>query len=374
MVIARIIEVKNSRMSLRITQFSPNFIEVKNLRMKTAKFLAPLCMVTLMALTPGCEQDNPLHPSNGNNHNPLVDTLPGTWTRLDNIPVGVTELPIIEKDSCIYVAGGMIDGKASSNFMCYKRKMGSWDFLPDLPVIVDHHSVAIIRDTLYILGGHCAGDLSTFNTVYGYCITTQTWSEKAPLPISLAAGAAATYKGKLYHFGGTDAFVGHTARNYYPEVLMYDPLIDQWQDVGPFLHTREHLTCLVVDDLIYLAGGRTYTGTEFITWDRVETYSPETGQWNSLTDLPVASSGLLAAGLDNELYFFGGEDLSDFKLADLHHAYSLETGNWMEVSQIPQQRHGITAVTIGREIHVLGGGPMAYSGFATSTHFVLTFD
>jgi N-acetylneuraminic acid mutarotase len=258
--------------------------------------------------------------------------------------------------------------------MCYNCTGNSWEFLADLPVAVDHHAVALIQDTLYIIGGHNGSDLNTFNTVFGYCISTQTWSEKASLPISLAAGAAMAFNDKIYLFGGTDAFIGHAARNYYPDVLVYDPAVNTWQAAGPFLNTREHLTCLLVDDLIYIIGGRIYHGSGFTTYDRIETYDPNTSEWDYVTSLPAASSGLLAANLETTICFFGGEDLTDHTMVDLHHAFNTVTGEWIEIRQIPIQRHGITAVTIGEKIHVLGGGKYAYSAIATKSHFVLSFD
>jgi N-acetylneuraminic acid mutarotase len=302
------------------------------------------------------------------------DTLPGKWIRLEDAPLGFTELPIVSLTNKIYVAGGMINGTASDNFMCYDHQTGTWEFLPALPLAVDHHSVAIVEDTLYVIGGHCSGILNTFKTVYGYCISTGTWSQKASLPSPLAAGAAVSFEGMIFQFGGTDAFIGHAARNYFPGILRYDPELDEWQTVGPYIHTREHITSLQIGKLIYILGGRIYNGEEFVTFERVETYSPETGKWDYITSLPAASSGLLAATWKNRLCVFGGEDLSIVELADLHHAYDLENGSWEEITPLPLPRHGITAVTLDCGIHILGGGPQAFSALATRSHFELIFE
>ena len=333
------------------------------------RLLLVLCIIVIATLF-GCKDDKieiiPADP---------IDTLPGSWLRMDDIPIGVTELPLVAKGSKIYAAGGMVDEIASNNFMCYDRISDTWELLPDMPKDLDHHSTAIVEDTLYVIGGGGINGLHTEKNVYGYCFTTRVWSIKAALPITISAGAAVAYENKIYLFGGTSVFGVNGERYYFPNVLRYDPQLNIWDTVAAYPNTREHITCLLIEDLIYIIGGRTYDyDNGFETSDLVESFSPQTGQWNTVTNMPIFSSGVSASNIGNKIYFIGGEDLGKITVVDLHHEYDLETGVWKSIKRIPKNRHGVNAVTINDEVHILGGGPIVALGIATKSHYVLTID
>ncbi len=336
---------------------------------KTLQILLVPCIIFSIMIS-SCKDKTEIIPTDPTDP---IDTLPGNWLSMDDIPIGVTELPFVAKGSKIYAAGGMVDMMASDNFMCYDRILNTWEFLPDMPKDLDHHSVAIVEDTLYVIGGGGINGLHTEDKVYGYCFTTQAWSNKATLPTTISAGAAVTYENKIYLFGGTSIFGVNGERYYFPNVLRYDPVSNIWDTVAAYPNTREHITCLLIEDLIYVIGGRIYDDG-FETSDLVETFSPQTGQWNTITHMPVISSGVSASNLGNKIYFIGGENMNNFTIANLHHEYDLTTGVWRQIKRIPQSRHGVNAVTINDEVHILGGGPIPALGLATKSHYVLTLD
>ncbi|XP_059182536.1 kelch-like protein 34 [Centropristis striata] len=92
------------------------------------------------------------------------------------------------------------------------------------------------------------------------------------------------------------------------QVWRYDPRFDSWEEVESMLEKRAQFTCCVVEDAIYVIGGRhkqpdanTYTSLA-----SVEFYDMATGAWRRGATMPCPLYGHASAVLDSSIYVSGG--------------------------------------------------------------------
>ncbi|WP_404307106.1 Kelch repeat-containing protein [Neorhodopirellula lusitana] len=189
------------------------------------------------------------------------------------------------------------------------------------------------------------------------------------LPEELTSFGAAITGGKLYVYGGHTG----TAHSYSTSeqsnrfwCLDLDASEDtQWTELagGPRLQGL----ALVAhgDDLIRIGG---FTAMNEIGDDHdlhsqttVARFSPSTGQWTSLPDLPEARSSLDAAVLNDLVYVFGGWNIQgEGEEASWHKtAWSLDLSNddatWTATAAPPFQRRAISVAAHDGKLFIIGG-------------------
>lgn len=148
-----------------------------------------------------------------------------------------------------------------SNVSSYNTATEKWDTLPSLPVPRDHAGVALIEDTLYVLGGRAFGHDNVVNTVFALnvCDPKSVWkTDLATMPTARGGCASGVLKGVVYTFGGEGDF--SNAAGVFNSTEAYDPKTDRWTKLAPMAFPRHGSYAAVVEDRIYLAGGGTVKG------------------------------------------------------------------------------------------------------------------
>ncbi len=140
-----------------------------------------------------------------------------------------------------------------------------------------------------------------------YDTTTDTWSNKASMPVATNTTVFATVNGKIYVIGGATISNGAYYRSN--KVYMYDPLTDSWTQKTYMPTARDLLSTVVVDGKIYAIGGH----TDSSILSTVEMYNPETDIWVSKTSIKTPRFGLQSIEMDGIIYVVGGCTNSTFK-------------------------------------------------------------
>jgi Kelch motif len=133
---------------------------------------------------------------------------------------------------------------------------GTWTAVSTMPSGTGDSAVAALDGKIYVFGGstfrpHILPDSSDMgsgtwgSTVnYEYEPKTDTWRERAPLPIGLSHISAVALNGKLYTFGG---FTNLVHKNPQTLALAYDPTTDKWQELAPMSTALGSVSVAVVD-------------------------------------------------------------------------------------------------------------------------------
>ena len=263
-----------------------------------------------------------------------------------------------------------------------------WTKKKDIPVHVHHQAQAAYNGKLYILGGclrAISGEGGTTN-VWEFDPVADSYRALAPLPVKRCSAIAETVNGKIYVIGGLEPFENGMGTRVTGRNEMYDPATNTWTERSPMPTSRDHAFSGVVNNKIYVIGGRIGAGNIPATSniDVVEEYDPATNLWGPIKDrMPTPRSGGGAATYNGKIYVGGGE-LQNRQLSAAFRAleaYDVASNTWEILPSMPSSRHGNAMGFIGNRLHVVsgkqeGGGANDMTGnsphpYATQDHDVL---
>ena len=270
----------------------------------------------------------------------------------------------------------------------YDPAADKWTRKKDMPVHVHHQAQAAYNGKLYIFGGclrQISGEGATAN-VWEFDPAADSYKALAPMPVKRCSAQAEEVGGKIYVIGGLEPLENGLGTRVTGRNEMYDPATNTWTTRSPMPTSRNHAFSGVVNNKIYVIGGRIGAGNIPATTniDVVEEYDPATNLWGSIKDrMPTARSGGGAATYNGKIYVGGGE-LQNRQLAAAFRAleaYDPASNTWEILPSMPSARHGNAMGFIGNRLHVVsgkmeGGGAADMTAgsphpYATESHDVL---
>ncbi|HEX3273806.1 MAG TPA: hypothetical protein VHR43_03035 [Gemmatimonadales bacterium] len=206
------------------------------------------------------------------------------------------------------------------------------------------------QSTVYVIGGR-SSTFGSLGKVMAYTVASNTWSAKAPLPISLyRSNGAAVINGRIYISGGVRKY-----KSYQDRLYVYDPAANSWtaKHVMP-TNGFDGLTGVINNQLYVVTGchsqeedcGLYYPGGDHP--DRwLFRYDPPTDTWTELAVPPFF--GAPVGGTIGGKLFLGVPGSS------VLHVYDPATNLWTE-RPIPRViRSGSAFVTLGAKLYMIGG-------------------
>jgi N-acetylneuraminic acid mutarotase len=317
---------------------------------------------------------------------PEASSAEGAWQEGAPMALERQELYPEVVDDRIYVAGGLLNPNTgvSAHFDAYDPATDAWERLATLPQARHHIGLAEADGSLYAVGGFSGGfprwraEADTFV----YAPDDDTWSTGVSLPEPRAEFVIESVRDQVFVIGGrvretpgATAFTTHvdSDRNE-----MFDPATGEWTTLAPAPTARNSAASVVVDDRIYVIGGREFSlaadgSAVQENVATVEVYEPATDEWETVAPLPEARGGLAAAVHDGSIYVFGGEQHNpDPMVYDDVWRYDPEADEWAAVGNLPTPRHGLGAATVGDVIYTFGGGTEVGGNFGSALNEAFT--
>jgi len=307
------------------------------------------------------------------------------WTEAAPATVARQELYPEVLNNKIYVVGGLLSPATefSAHFESYDPVNDAWTVLRPLPEARHHITLSAVNGLLYGVGGFTGGfpDWRAQPTMFIYDPASNTWTGGTDLPEARAESVSAVVDDKIYLIGGrvraTDdarLFNDHidTVRNE-----VFDPTIERWESRADAPTARNSAASAVIDGKIYVVGGRNFVRnadgtTQQVNVPNLEVYDPQLDRWETRSPMPQAQGGLAATALNGKLYVFGGEQwVPEQKVFAESWVYDPRTDGWEALPPLPTPRHGLGAATVGNRIFVFGGGTKTGGNAATAIHEVL---
>jgi N-acetylneuraminic acid mutarotase len=249
----------------------------------------------------------------------VYDPVTNVWSAIADLPHlpsgtnfgGVTNEGLTNDGTFIYFAGGYICNAngtgqvfGTKQVWKYSTLTNSYEKLPDLPRALGVGQLKYLNGKLHFMGG---ADLSRNDVSAHYVLDlnnlTIGWKTAAPLLGAVNQAGGAVLGGKIYVVGGAR---GHDAAGVAQKTLqVYDETTNKWQKLADMTTARDHIasSVVVVGNRIIVLGGETSYN---VTSKLVSAYTPSTNTWVELTQMPAARSGGVAALLNNNLYYSGG--------------------------------------------------------------------
>lgn len=196
------------------------------------------------------------------------------------------------------------------------------------------------------------------------------WNIKSPIPHARSHCPPASYKHKIYVFGGGGPHF--TSLN---SVYAYDPKEDTWEQKAAMPTLRSGAVTAVVNDHIYvMGGGFKQPNGQFRFLTTVEIYHPATNTWDRGPDLLMPHDYPAVAVLNGDIYVLGGHHPDATKAGpktdpgfDFCERLNTTKGAWEEITPLTQPRFALAAVVVDSAILTMGGVAFTPDGFNNFT-------
>ena len=233
---------------------------------------------------------------------------------------------------------------------------GTWTPLANVsPSATEGMAVGGIGQVIVGAYGFSASLPGNTNQTRLYNINTDSWSTGALAPMPARAEAASgetTHGGFLYVIGGGNSGVA------LPNLERYDPVLDAWTTLAPMNAARAGAAAAVIDDGIFVIGGRQSTngpcsGGPYL--QTVEKYDIDTNTWSPVAQLPTPRSDLAAVAHGGKIFIFGG--CSSTGVTGEVDMYDPQTNTWTTTGLMPMStaRASFVAGHSGGKVYAIGG-------------------
>ncbi len=111
---------------------------------------------------------------------------------------------------------------------------------------------------------------------------------------------------------------------------------------------------------LYVIGGWTTDGPNYVTSSKVDMYDPNTGLWTSKNPMPTHRANIASALIDGKIYVMGGlrtvGGVVNYTGLKTMEVYDVSTDTWDTTkADMPTGRWGLSAVAFDGKIYVFGG-------------------
>ncbi|KAF1478211.1 Kelch-like protein 34, partial [Pygoscelis antarcticus] len=214
-----------------------------------------------------------------------------------------------QKTRIILLGGGTASEGLVTDVVAFDVYNHKWRALTQVQDRVQNHSVCVVENFLYVLGGEIE---------------------------SAAPGDAKTEK----------------ILSVTNKVHRYDPRFNTWTQITGMLEKRCQFSCCVLGKDIFAIGGR---GEDGSLHSSVEVYSISRDRWTKARELPCKMHGHASAICKNTLYISGGKYSDPANTSkDVYSLSSLE-GQWMKQAPMSIARFGHQMATIREAIFTFLG-------------------
>ncbi|MDE0425151.1 MAG: hypothetical protein OXN25_09805 [Candidatus Poribacteria bacterium] len=242
------------------------------------------------------------------------DPQTNRWRRRADMPTPRHGMRSAVVDGIIYVFGGynakdnkIWNMKLIRHVEAYNPKTNRWIKKGNMPVSRIGFDLGVIAGRVYLIGGSTgvgAEHEVAMSRVDVYNPATDMWGKAPDMPTRRDPDNVAVVNNSLYVIGGWPPAAA--GRQILTVIEAYDPINHQWEKKQDMLAAKFGFSTIVIGDEIYLIGGvpglhipRQYLAT-------VDVYHPRTETWRDIPSLPVPMRPFGAVAVNGKIYVFGG--------------------------------------------------------------------
>jgi hypothetical protein len=278
----------------------------------------------------------------------------GSWSAGPTIPTARIYFAAVGGlDGRVYVLGGQnaTTGAPSAVVEAYTPSTSSWKTLASMPTARSLlWAVAVGTSAsnfaIYALGGTATGSVGgAMSTVEKYDPSTNTWSMAPSMPMALASFSATT----ATDASGATSIYTHGG-NSTGAMFAFSASQQRWTTVSATTSTpaSPNSGFVGVQDTIYLLAGTTYG------------YKPATNTWSALASTPAGGDYPGVVAQSGRVYVFEGQNAGSASTAEM---YLPDVNSWVSLTRMPMALSGPIAATGGDgRIYVFASGVSAGAG------------
>ena len=292
----------------------------------------------------------------------------GTWTALTPVsPSPMEGMTVGGVGQIIVAAYGFSPVPGNTNqTLLYNINTDSWS--TGAPAPLPARAEAAYGETthggfLYVIGGGNSGvalsDLQRYDPVLN------AWTTLAPMPTARAGAAAAVIDDGIFVIGGRQSTSGPCSGGpYLQTVEKYDIDTDTWSAVAPLLTPRSDLAAVAHGGKIFVFGGCTGTASAPSVTGEVDMYDPQTNTWTTLPSMTTARASLVAGHSGDKVCAIGGTN--GISALSVNEVYDILSNTWSTNTPMTTARQEAGVNSHGGRIYVVGGSTASFGASTTA--------
>jgi N-acetylneuraminic acid mutarotase len=294
---------------------------------------------------------------------PTTETsTPGEWSQLAALKTARSHPSVATHKGKVYAfGGGGPNFKSLNSAACYNPQSGVWEDCRPMPTLRSGTVAATVDNKIYVMGGGFRQEDGMFRfltAVEIYHPDSDSWEQGPDLVMPHDYPAVAVLGNSIYVIGGhhPDATRGGPKTDPgfdFCERLDLDK--NEWEAIAPLPTPRFALSAVTYADKILAMGGVAFRPEGFNNFTTIEIFDPISGSWaaGGKLSLPWPAAGLGSARLGDDIYVFGG--YSDDNIHNRTARLNIEDGSWQQVASLPSPVAAMGVTTCDGAIYSIGG-------------------
>ena len=248
----------------------------------------------------------------------VYDPQTNTWQRFADMPTARSGTRAAVVAGKIYVLAGYVgkDHQGAKDLKVvemYDPQTDTWVRKQDMSRRRATFGIGVVAGKIYAIGGTVhpgdrkPEDPRRVDLVEVYDTATDTWAKRADMPTRRKSVKAAVIRDTLYAIGGSGWPPVGAGGPFLGTIEVYEPRINRWTKRPEMPNPRTAFFSVVIDEKIYLVGDFTAE----VRPVPIEVYDPATEKWRLIPAAPSVELPFGVAAVNGKIYIFGGytEDL-----------------------------------------------------------------
>lgn len=249
----------------------------------------------------------------------VYDPQTNSWEQVADMPTPRTKAKTAVVNGTIYVCGGyngadnrLVNLKFLDIVEAYDPQNDTWTRKQGMSGGRVGFGMGVVADKIYSMGGYVhLLDLEPeapwrIDLVEAYDPATDTWMKRAKMQRRRDGFGVGVVNNHIYAIGGSGWPQAGPGGPFLKVIEAYNPKINRWEWKNEMPDPRLAFSTVVLDDVIHLIGGFTWQNRVPQYMATVDTYHPETEEWNNIPPMPIPVLPFDAAVANGNIYVFGG--------------------------------------------------------------------
>lgn len=264
-----------------------------------------------------------------------------SWTTGEDIPQGFRASnvaaynnPLTDDSYLFLISGRDSEGNITPRNQRYDITNNVWEDMANAPTGILGASTAIVKDSIYVIGGLLTTPGNAIKKVRMYSINQNTWTDKADFPVNIVDSDAVSYQDSLIY----------VTAGYNSRVRVFNTITNQWRNATPMTSPLQSIAwggfTIHGNKLIYMCGTNDFFSPTYFNTVRVGTIdqndranitwttaTPFPGQTRTFFDAHTWGNGIIMTG--------GSTDNSFDTNSDECYFYNVDSDTWTQLPSKP---------------------------------------